>query len=452
MLYSLLAHGSVRWLGESPTTLRLPALAFGLASLWATVRLGERFVGRREAWLSAALLAVAYHHVWFSQNARGYTILLFATLLSTDCLMRGLDGGRPRVWASYAVALALGMWAHLTMVFVGLAHGLVVLALWWRAGTLRDGRWWPLVGLVGSAWIVLHLYALVIPQMLEFFAQPGAGSSTKPVEWSKPLWLVTETLRHLGIGLAMGWAGVAAGGVVAAWGVVRLVRRDPVLTAAMLLPALLGGASLVALGRSLWPRFFFNELGFAALIGISGALGVGRALGSRLPYARTAVALAPAIALCAVSAVSLPRVWRLPKQDYTGARDFVRARLEPDDRVVGIHMAGKVYRLYYATDWPEADDLASLQSLRARGGRTWVLYTLPGYLEAAQPELMRVLESEFEPMGSFPGSVGDGVIRVRRSLSEGPDAEGPRPLVSPGASPDPSRPAPGSAHVEDASR
>src|SRR5690606_25369857 len=73
VLYSLLAHASVAWFGESAWALRLPALAFGIVSLPVLYLLGRRITDRREALLAAVLMTVSYHHVWFSQNARGYT-------------------------------------------------------------------------------------------------------------------------------------------------------------------------------------------------------------------------------------------------------------------------------------------------------------------------------------------------------------------------------------------
>src|SRR3954466_10866731 len=67
MLYSILAHVSVRAFGESAPALRLPAAVFGVASLWAVWWLGIQIASRREALVAAGLLAVSSHHIWFSQ-------------------------------------------------------------------------------------------------------------------------------------------------------------------------------------------------------------------------------------------------------------------------------------------------------------------------------------------------------------------------------------------------
>ena len=91
-LYSILAKLTMAAFGDSPWSLRLPAVIFGVAGIWALYRLGMYVANRREALLAAGLVALSYHHVWFSQNARGYTGLMFFTLLSSWLLLRGSRG------------------------------------------------------------------------------------------------------------------------------------------------------------------------------------------------------------------------------------------------------------------------------------------------------------------------------------------------------------------------
>ena len=90
-LYSVLGHASIAVLGETAATVRLPAILFGVASIPLLFLLGRSVATTHEALLSAALLTFSYHHVWFSQNARGYTALLFWTLLCTLLYYRGLE-------------------------------------------------------------------------------------------------------------------------------------------------------------------------------------------------------------------------------------------------------------------------------------------------------------------------------------------------------------------------
>ena len=80
LLYSLLARLSIDVLGDTVIALRAPAAICGVLSIAATFLVGRELLSRREALVAAALLAFSDLHVWFSQNARGYTALALATL------------------------------------------------------------------------------------------------------------------------------------------------------------------------------------------------------------------------------------------------------------------------------------------------------------------------------------------------------------------------------------
>ena len=58
------------------------------------------------------------------------------------------------------------------------------------------------------------------------------------------------------------------------------------------------------------------------------------------------------------------------------------------------------------------------------GDGAWVLYTLPRYLEAKDPELMTILERDFELVRVFPGTLGDGAVIVRRAAPRPRGADG----------------------------
>src|SRR5262245_62020627 len=107
-LYSLLAHACLKILGEQPWSLRIPAVVFGIACIPTLYILGVQVTSKLEALLAATSLALSYHHIWFSQDARGYTGLAFWTLLSSIFLLQGLRHNRARWYIGYAVAASLG--------------------------------------------------------------------------------------------------------------------------------------------------------------------------------------------------------------------------------------------------------------------------------------------------------------------------------------------------------
>src|SRR4029077_10917156 len=117
MFYSLQAQAAIALFSESAWSLRLPAALFGLASVVAVWALARIAVGRTEALVVAFLLAISYDHVWFSQNARGYTELLFWTTWATLLFARGLAGSGWRTWTLYAISMVAANYTHLSALF-----------------------------------------------------------------------------------------------------------------------------------------------------------------------------------------------------------------------------------------------------------------------------------------------------------------------------------------------
>ncbi len=427
MFYSVLAHASVATFGESAAALRLPAVGLGVACIWALFLLGRRTVGTSQALLTCALMTVSYHHVWFSQNARGYIGLLFFTLLATWLWLEAVDRGTVRWWICYAVSVALGAWMHMTMVFVAAAHFVVFAVLvirstgspprlkpWGTQFVRRGGRMLPLAAWGLSATLTLQLHALALPEFLE----SALHEVSLPSEWTNPLWVVEESLRVLTRPSLAGKVAVFAGGSLLLVGWVNVFvhrRRDAFV---MLLPGVLAGGTMVALGHNLWPRFFFFCMGFAVLFAISGVVGLPRLLrmgaisASCTNRVASRLGLGLASLMILASASTLPRCYALPKQDFLGARDFIRHMRMKDDGVVAVGLAGKAYGMYYARDWAVVQTRAELDDFRASCPRSWLVYTLPIEVRAYHPQVWEDIVSDYEVVKIFPGTLGDGDVTV----------------------------------------
>src|SRR5204863_9090573 len=137
ILYTLLARLSFLLFGESVWTLRLPAVLFGVGSIWAVYLFSCQVATWREGLLSAGFLMFSYHHVWFSQNARGYTALLFWALLGSSLFIQNLCRPKLLTTLAYAVVTALALYTHLTAMFVVAAHGLIYFWLLGRKAAVQ---------------------------------------------------------------------------------------------------------------------------------------------------------------------------------------------------------------------------------------------------------------------------------------------------------------------------
>ena len=278
MLYSLLAHTSIRLFGEQPWALRLPAVLFGVASIPALYFFGRLVTSNREALYASALMAVNYQHVWFSQNARGYTGMLFWTLLTSIFLIRCANNGNSRDWILYGLTAALGIYTHLMMACVVAGH--VLLYCWLLVSAARSGRplarsfLAPLYGFALSGILALLLYAPVIPGILAH----TVGVARDPVryEWASPLWALAEMVRGLKSGAVGGLLAVAIGAVILLSGLISYWSDNRFAVGLFLFPGLMTSAAVLATSHNFWPRFFFFEIGFAMLLVVRGAMVLGR--------------------------------------------------------------------------------------------------------------------------------------------------------------------------------
>lgn len=414
-LYSIFGRIAVLLFGESPWAVRLPAVLFGVATIPATYAVARMVTSRREALLASLLLAVSYHHVWFSQNARGYTLIALLALLSTWALVRMLETSSWRMAFAYAVFAALGAYTHATMVFVAIGQAMVAAVTWmWPDRQQRRVDW----RVAASAFVLagvftLVFYAPMLGQVVNFFVNKPSLLLTK----STPSWALREGLRVLAMGLGATGTVVAAtvvmlGAVTGLAGVGSILRSKRALGLAIVLPplAVLAGA-LIGRG-TMYPRFFFFVAGTGVIVVVRGLFAVAGGLTRWWPRApATAMATAACAALIVASTASLSLNYRFPKQDFAGAMRYVLATKAPDDVVGFIGIPGDPYRTLYGQDWPTVKHASDLNALRARG-RTWLIYTFPRYLEAGAMDVVEIIRRDCHERAVFKGTVGGGDMIV----------------------------------------
>jgi mannosyltransferase len=416
-LFVLLARISHGIFG-SPWSLRLPAVLLGSAALLALFFFVREVATRLEALLSVALLAFSYQFIWFSQNARGYTGLLFWTVLSSWLFVRALRKNESKTWILFAFAAALGVYTHFTMGFVIMGQFLIyAVSVALRKNRAKPGWWFGVpAGFVLAGLLIFQLHALILPQIFGRASQEGTRSAV--LAWKSPLWTAIEFLRGLRRGFPGGTPALALAVIIFGLGAYDLMRKRPVVVFLLGLPPLVGAVTLKLLGHPLFPRTFFFTIGFMVLVVVRGTVVLGTYVQRRLRWPaapQQAVGVALAIGLVIVSASSIPRVYG-PKQDYQGALRYVEDSRKPGDQVVTVGFnASFPYKNYYKCDWPEAKTLDELNAIRSRSARTWLVYTISLHIESEYADIFASLQRDFTLARAFPGTLHDGTIYVYRA-------------------------------------
>jgi hypothetical protein len=413
-LYSILAKLTVVAFGEHPWTLRLPAVFFGVASIPTLYWLGASVTRRIEAVLAAALLAISYHHVWFSQNARGYTALAFWTLLSTCFLLRGLQTGRRVPFILYGLTIGLGVYTHLTMMFVVASHVLICagdVAAGWQNGSGPRNWKFPLQGFLTGGALTVLLYAPILTQVQNFFLH--RPSSMRAV--STPGWALWETLRGLTLGFGT-TAALFGATVLVTFGAWSYFKQSRLIFALFALPGVLTALGAVVARGTMYPRFYFSLIGFAVLVLIRGVFAFSEWIGMTTRSQRVTTVLTAVLMTCLLTAsgVSLLRNYRYPKQDFEGAIQFVDSHRSNGEIVATAGASTYPMRQYYGKSWEVIENASGLQEICRQGRPVWLVYTFPRYLEAAMPGISDVIRKEFKIVQVLPGTLGDGNLFIAR--------------------------------------
>lgn len=389
VLNSLLAHAASGIWGEQPWVVRLPSIAFGIAGVWAFYFLTVQIWERQVALLGTLMFAVSYHHIYYTQNARGYSAFIFFALLSSGLLLRLLfaDATKPLRKPEavlYAIAIGLGMYSLLLMLFVLLAHG----------STLLFTRRWRLLGwLIGGGLLALMLYAPMAPGLIRYFSEQSS-------ETGHPLFSPAFFREIKPIALLL-----LAGAIVAPALLWRLARRNPLAAALLVLPLAFNVAVPAARGQGMHPRSLIYGLPVLYFVLMEG-----------MDWARLRSRWIPWVGVGAVSVVSLvmlARYYPLPKQGFQQALGYIAAHRGPMDHRIGLSLGGKAARFYDPT-FPYIEDSNQLELWLATADRpTWVLYTFENDLRHAWPKMHEWLMTATAHRATFPSVIGGGAVHVR---------------------------------------
>jgi 4-amino-4-deoxy-L-arabinose transferase-like glycosyltransferase len=238
------------------------SVAFGVASVWLTWRLGRRVAGPRAGLAAALLLACNSVHVELSQLIR--TDILATALMSWSMLhaLSATQDSRRRhhVWAGIAAGLACAAkWPAVLVLVAPLA------AVLWR--TRRDPRALRLLPIAPLVAVVTLL--LVSPYLLLDYSTVlrDLGAEARPVHlgatghglFGNLGWYLAHPLAG-----SFGWPGIA----LMILGAFALHRRPA--AAAVLLPT--AAAILVALAAQalVWERWIIPVLPIAAVLAAVG--------------------------------------------------------------------------------------------------------------------------------------------------------------------------------------
>jgi 4-amino-4-deoxy-L-arabinose transferase-like glycosyltransferase len=391
---SALIQMTVRALGTSEWSARLVPALVGVMSVPVLYFGLRRMIGRGATWIALLLLAVAPWHLYWSQNARFYTLLLLFYTLALSTAFIGFEEDRP--WHLLLSLLLLGLAARerlLALFFVPVIISYLLLV-----------RLLPLTKPAGLRLRNLAIYFGPAVLCTLFFVTPyvrnltgwmaGFGFSN-----NSPFWLLAGVIYYIGIPVA----GLAAAGAVYE---IRLGNRAALLlTLSAIIPLLI----LMAIAPF---HYTANRYAFISLT--SWLALAAMALHRLMTLAGRRAALLTAAVLLVVVASSLGedvlyfRVQNGNRDNWRAAFAYIQTHAEPGDRIVSADKAVGDYYLAAETTNLDAfrpDDAAGASA------RTWFVEDMTAAI--VFPQKLAWIQANARQVADFDVHVHARTFRMR---------------------------------------
>ena len=154
-LYYLLLKLWTNIFGYSEISLRAPSIIFGVATVYMTYKITLVVAKSRFfSLLSTLLLATSQFHIYYSQEARMYSMAAFFAILSVYGFIRTLHDERLMTWLIFSSSITILLFTDYVPIFIIPAYWL------YAAIHIKDRGWWikfivshfPL-GILGLIWL-----------------------------------------------------------------------------------------------------------------------------------------------------------------------------------------------------------------------------------------------------------------------------------------------------------
>jgi len=148
-LYYLITH-FIMDLGDKEWILRFPSVLFSVLSVFLFYLVLNNWLGRKHGLMGALVMALSPFHIWYSQEARPYALLILLSLLSLWLLQLLTKNPRQRgLRIAFVVASAATFYCHtVAIAFIGFLVIYVLLV------TPRD-RWKEWMFIFGSILLII---------------------------------------------------------------------------------------------------------------------------------------------------------------------------------------------------------------------------------------------------------------------------------------------------------
>jgi mannosyltransferase len=262
-LYFIIAH---YWymLGKSEFMLRFPSAVFGIAAIPVVYRIARSLFGPRTGAISAVVVALSPFHIWYSQEARMYSLQILLVAASMMLFLRAWKPATRWDMPGYGLVTVLGLYTQISTALLVAAQSLFISF----ASVRRPRRL--------AVWIATEAVIVIVflPWMLHFMTSHSAIGSEGTIGFNReksPVH-IAYALYTLGVGYSLGPSVSALHFLPPR---IAIMRHLPVIAVSALVFGMLFTLGLMHAHRTNRFGFWMLVTGFfvpVALVGIASLL------------------------------------------------------------------------------------------------------------------------------------------------------------------------------------
>ncbi len=372
--YYLLLRGWLLFFGQSEVALRLPSVIAGTLSIPLIYQLGTRLHSRRLGLAAAVLLAVNPFALWYAQEGRMYSLLLFLTLGSGTAFWQLAKRPTWKRWWALVLFSAAGFLLHYFTFIFSLVQFLFLMLLLRRMH--RVLRWWVAAQAVAVLPFLPWAWAILRREGGSF----GIGWIPPISALDIPLTLTNLTFSFGNPGRWLTWPAlvlIIAAIVLSAIAIRKSTGNTPPFYRFLLLWLLFPPVFvwLVSLRLPLYVDRHLIIILPALLLLISA-----------VALARTRPAQGMLVLILLVSIAAASRLWldpTLTKEDWRAVAAIVQAAEQPNDALIMRNLQISLPFNYYYRGNLKPDIAAinrqnfSLEEMTAGHDRVWIVFRRP---------------------------------------------------------------------------
>ncbi len=347
--------------------LRLPAAFFGWLTIPATYWVLREFFGRRAAALAAFLVAASSWHLYWSQNARFYTLAQFLVLVGSGALLRGLTRSSGGATVGGILALGCASLTHPSAVL--LAAPLMIIP--WVARFFdaipeeAEGR---------TAWRILSAAGFVMVLLGSGWVLDVWATWQRRQSTGSPLHFLMSTGYLLGPTLCLAYAA----------GLAWCLREKRTFVPTLACALALAGAFVASLFVRVSAQYVFVLLPWIAVVAARGILLFAPEHAPRRQLALLALVAAPGL----IESALYFSVRNGDRPHWREAYRYVFEHRDPDDLILAMEAPVAEYyldpstddlRMWKATTW--------LDDFRADHADEWARYERPTWFVINREQL-----------------------------------------------------------------